>query len=148
MSDPVRPRKWQPTRLPGPWDSPGKNTAVGCHFLLQYMKGKVKVKSLSRVQLLATPWAAAHQAPPSMGLSRQEYWSGVPLPSPVVVYSFFLNIKLGDIVVHTFYAYCFFFFFVSLFYQLLTKRGVLKFPDVIIFCVFLPLILPVFASCI
>ena len=42
-------------------------------------KWKVKVKSLSRVQLLATPGTAAHQAPPSMGFSRQEYWSGVPL---------------------------------------------------------------------
>ena len=42
-------------------------------------KWKVKVKSLSRVWLLATPWTAAHQAPPSMGFSRQEYWSGVPL---------------------------------------------------------------------
>ena len=45
-------------------------------------KWKVKVKSLSRVWLLATPRTAAHQAPPSMGFSRQEYWSGVPLPSP------------------------------------------------------------------
>ena len=45
-------------------------------------KWKVKVKSLSRVWLLATPWTAAYQAPPSMGFSRQEYWSGVPLPSP------------------------------------------------------------------
>ena len=45
-------------------------------------KWKVKVKSLSRVRLLATPWIAAYQAPPSMGFSRQEYWSGVPLPSP------------------------------------------------------------------
>ena len=45
-------------------------------------KGKVKVKSLSRVRLLATPWTAAYQAPPSMGFSRQEYCSGVPLPSP------------------------------------------------------------------
>ena len=45
-------------------------------------KWKVKVKSLSRVWLLATPWTAAHQAPPSMGFSRQEYGSGVPLPSP------------------------------------------------------------------
>ena len=44
-------------------------------------KWKVKVKSLSRVWLLGTPWTAAHQAPPSMGFSRQEYWSGVPLPS-------------------------------------------------------------------
>ena len=43
-------------------------------------KWKVKVKSLSCV--LATPWTAAYQAPPSMGFSRQEYWSGVPLPSP------------------------------------------------------------------
>ena len=42
----------------------------------------MEVKSLSRVQLVATPWTAAHQAPPSMGFSRQEYWSGVPLPSP------------------------------------------------------------------
>ena len=45
-------------------------------------KWKVKVKSLSPVRLLATPWTAAHQAPPYMGFSRQEYWSGVPLPSP------------------------------------------------------------------
>ena len=45
-------------------------------------KWKVKVKSLSRVRLLATPWTATYQAPPSMGFSRQEYWSGVPLPSP------------------------------------------------------------------
>ena len=44
---------------------------------------KVKVKSLSHVRLLATPWTAAYQAPPSMGFSRQEYWSGVPLPSPM-----------------------------------------------------------------
>ena len=45
-------------------------------------KGKVKVKSLSRVWLLATPWTAAYQAPPPMGFSRQEFWSGLPLPSP------------------------------------------------------------------
>ena len=63
-----------------PWDSPGKNTGVGCHFLFQCMK--VKVKSLSCVPLIVTPWTAAYQAPPSMGFSRQEYWSGVPLPSP------------------------------------------------------------------
>ena len=44
-------------------------------------KCKVKVKLLSRVRLLVTPWTAAYQAPPPMGFSRQEYWSGVPLPS-------------------------------------------------------------------
>ena len=169
MSNSVWPHRWHPTRLPHPGDSTGKNTGVGCHFLLQWMKvksesqvtqlsptlsdpmgcslpgssihgifqgrvlewgaimesvqfssvaqscptlcdpidssppgspvpgvaisfsnewkWKVKVKSLSHVRLLATPWTAAYQAPPSMGFSRQEYWNGVPLPSPVVEYN-------------------------------------------------------------
>ena len=43
----------------------------------------MKVKSLSSAQLLATAWTAAYQAPPSMGFSRQEYWSGLPVPSPI-----------------------------------------------------------------
>ena len=47
-------------------------------------KWNVKVKSLSHVWLLATPWTAAHQAPPSIGFSSQQYWSGVPLPSPMI----------------------------------------------------------------
>ena len=46
-------------------------------------KWKVKVKSLSRVQLFSTPWTAAYQTPPCIGFSRQEYWSGLPLPSPL-----------------------------------------------------------------
>ena len=71
-----------PLGSPRPWDSPGKNTGMGCHFLLQCMKGKVKVKSLSLVQLFTTPWTAAYQDPLSMGFSRQEYWSGLPLSSP------------------------------------------------------------------
>src|SRR5574337_1282703 len=70
-------------QVPRPWDSPGKNTGVGCHFLLQCMEVKMKVKSLSRVRLLATPWTAAHQAPQSLGFSRQEHWSGLPFPSPM-----------------------------------------------------------------
>ena len=78
----VRPHR-QPTRLPRPWDSPGKNTGIGCHFLLQCMKGKSESEVASCVGLLATPWIAAQQAPPPMGFSRQEYWSGVPLPSPL-----------------------------------------------------------------
>ena len=45
-------------------------------------KVKMKVKSLSRVRLFVTPWTVARQAPPSIGFFRQEYWSGVPLPSP------------------------------------------------------------------
>ena len=50
-------------------------------WTLRKKKKKKKVKSLSRVRLFATPWTTAYQAPPSMGFSRQEYWSGVPLPS-------------------------------------------------------------------
>ena len=81
MSDSVQPHTRQPTKLRRPWDSLGKITVVGCHFLLQCMKLKSEVKSLSRVRLCATPWTAAHQAPLPMGFSRQEHWSGVPLPS-------------------------------------------------------------------
>ena len=51
-------------------------------------KWKVKVKLLSRVWPSATPWTAAYHAPPSMGFSRQEYWSGMPLPSPKVISNF------------------------------------------------------------
>ena len=54
----------------------------------------MKVKSVSRVHLFATPWTAAHQAPPSMGFSRQEYWSGVPLSSPSVTVSLVLILRL------------------------------------------------------
>ena len=93
MSDSVQPHRQQPTRLPRPWDSPGKNTGVGCHFLLQCMK----VKSESEVTLLcptlsdpmdcSLPGSSAH------GFSRQEYWSGVPVPSPDHK---LLNIKLSS----------------------------------------------------
>ena len=94
MSDSVRPHRRQSTRLPCPWDSPGKNTRVGCHLLLQC----VKVKSLSHVRLIGTPWTAAYQAPPSMGFSRQEYWSDVPLPSPIYMLPY---LKSRDITLPT-----------------------------------------------
>ena len=127
MSDSVRPHRWPPPRLLCPWDSPGKNTGMGCHFLLQCMKvksesevsqfyltvcdptdcslpgssvhgifqarllewgaivfsnawkWKVKVKLLSHVRLLVTPWTAAYQAPPSMGFfqARVLEWGAI-----------------------------------------------------------------------
>ena len=80
MSDSVPPHRRQPTRLCHLWDSPGKNTGVGCHFLLQCMT----MKSLSHVRLCATPETAAHEDPPlSLGFSRQEHWRGLPFPSPM-----------------------------------------------------------------
>ena len=75
----------QPTRLPRPWDSPGRNTGVGCHLLLQCMKVKSESEVAQSCPTLATPWTAAFQAPPSMGFSRQEYWSGVPLLSLIYI---------------------------------------------------------------
>ena len=60
-------------------------------------KWKVKVKSLIRVRFLATPWTAAYQAPPSMGFSRQQYWSGVPVPSPKECLS---NVKNNTLLTH------------------------------------------------
>ena len=63
------------------------NFFVFDQFLLEYScftTAAAAAKSFSRVRLFATPWTAAYQAPLSMGLSRQEYWSGVPLPSPIV----------------------------------------------------------------
>ena len=81
MSNSMRPHRQQPTRLPCPQDSPGKNTGVGCHFLPQCMKVKSESEVAQSCPLFATPWTAAHQAPLSMGFSSQEYWSRVPLPS-------------------------------------------------------------------
>ena len=60
------------------------------------MKVNMKVKSLSHVRLLATPWTAAYEAPPSMGFSRQEYWSGLPLPSPNNAITEIKNILQGN----------------------------------------------------
>ena len=60
------PHRRQPTRLPHPWDSPGKNTGVVAISFCNAWKWNVKVKSLSCVWLLVTPWTAAYQAPPSM----------------------------------------------------------------------------------
>ena len=55
MSDSVRPHRRQPTRLPHPWDSPGKNTGVGCHFLLQCMKGKSESEVAQSCLILSDP---------------------------------------------------------------------------------------------
>ena len=86
MSDSGQPHRQQPTRLRHPWDSPGKNSGVGCHFLLQCMKVKSESEVAQSSLTLATPWTAAYQAPPPMGFSRQEYWSGVPSPSLSSIY--------------------------------------------------------------
>ena len=107
VSDSLWPCGRQPSRLLCPRDFPGKNTGAGCHFLLQGIfptkesnlglppcgqmlyrlshKGIAKGgkgKSLSHVRLFTTSWTVACQAPLSLGFPRQEYWSGLPFPSP------------------------------------------------------------------
>ena len=148
MSDSLRYHELLPAGLLCPWDSPGKNTGVGCYALLQgifltqclfsllhwqvnslplvppgkppqphrrssilyYLPTKppmflyqmsfchsiptrtiihLKVKLLSCVRLFATLWTVAYQATPSIGFSRQEYWSGLPFPSPGQKYRFY-----------------------------------------------------------
>ena len=82
QSDSVRPHRWQPTRLPHPWDSPGKNTGVDCHFLLQRMKVKSESEVVQSRPTLRDPMKCSLPGSSVYGFSRQEYWSGVPLPSP------------------------------------------------------------------
>ena len=77
----VRPHRWQPTRLPHPWDSPGKNTGVGCHFLLQCMKVKSESEATQSCLTLCDPMDCSLPGSSVHGFSRQGYWSGVPLPS-------------------------------------------------------------------
>ena len=90
VSDSVRPQRRQPTRLPHPWDSPGKNTGVGCHFLLQCMKVKSESEVTQSFPTLIDPMDCSLPGSSVHGFSRQEYWSGVPLPSPTVVASGFI----------------------------------------------------------
>jgi len=78
----VRPHRRQPTRLPHPWDSPGKSTGVGCHFLLQCMKVKSESEVAQSCPTLSDPMDCSLPSSSVCGFSRQEYWSGVPLPSP------------------------------------------------------------------
>ena len=81
VSDSVQRHRQQPIRLCCPWDSPGKNTGVGCQFLLQCMHACM-LSRFSCVRLCATLWTATHQAPLSTGFSRQEYWNGLQFSSP------------------------------------------------------------------
>ena len=77
----MRPHRRQPTRLCCPWDSPGKNTGVGCHFLLQCMKVKSESEVAQPCPTLSDPMDCSLPGSSMHGFSRQDYWSGVPLPS-------------------------------------------------------------------
>ena len=71
---------WDKVRWVGATLAPWHHLYLGGTLVLSFLFSEVKL--LIRVRLFATPWTVAYQAPPSMGFSRQEYWSGLPLPSP------------------------------------------------------------------
>ena len=85
VSDSVRPHRWQLTRLPRPWDFPGKNTGVGCHFLVQCMKVKSESEVAQSCPTVSDPMDCSPPGSSVHGISRQEYWSGFPFPSPLLL---------------------------------------------------------------
>ena len=101
VSDSVQPHRWQPTRLPRPWDSPGKNTGVGCHFLLQCMKVESQSEVLSCVRLFETPQDCSLPGSSSIhGIfqARVLAWGAIafgihcylaitPPPTPIIVFA-------------------------------------------------------------
>ena len=89
LCDPI---DWSPPGSPVPGILQARTLEWVAISFSKAWKWKNKVKSLSRVRFLATPWTAAHQAPPSMGIFRQEYWSGVPLPSPIYMLLYVIHI--------------------------------------------------------
>ena len=82
MSDSIRPHRWKPTRLPHPWDSPGKNTGVDCHFLLQCMKVKSERQVAQSCPTLSNPMDCSPPGSSIYGIFQARYWSGSPVPSP------------------------------------------------------------------
>ena len=83
MSDSVRPYRWQPTRLPRPWDSPGKNTGVGCHFLLQCMKVKSESEVAQSCLTLCDPMDCSPPGSSVHGIFQARVLEWGPSPSPV-----------------------------------------------------------------
>ena len=72
----MRPHRWQPTRLLHPWDPPGKNIGVGCHFLLQCMRVKSESEVAQSCPTAGDPMGCSLPGSSAVGFSRQEYWSG------------------------------------------------------------------------
>ena len=91
MSDSVRPHRQQPTRLPCPWDSPGMNTGVGCHFLLQCMKVKSESEIAESCPNPSDPMDCSLPGSSIHGIFQAKVLDGVPLPSPIMEY--YLAIK-------------------------------------------------------
>ena len=95
----MRPHRRLPTRLPCPWDYPGKNTGVGCHFLLQCIKVKSESEVAQSCLTLSDLIDCSLPGSSAVGFSRQEYWSRLPLPSPnLLLHKHYFKIQFGSVV--------------------------------------------------
>ena len=101
MSDSVQPHRQQPTRLPRPWDSPGKNTGVGCHFLLQCMKVKSESEIAQSCPSLSDPIDCSPPAPPSMGFfqARVLEWGAIAFSEAIIVWKVYSSQQHSILVV-------------------------------------------------
>ena len=88
LSDSVQPHRWQPTRLPHPWDSLGKNTGVGCHFLLQCMKVKSQSEVAQSCPTLSDPMDCSLPGSSVHVIFQARLLEWVPLPSPMLLLPF------------------------------------------------------------
>ena len=95
MSNSMRPHRWQPTRLPHPWDSPGKNTGVGCHFLLQCMKAKSEREVAQSYPTLRNPVDCSLPGSSVYGIfqARVLEWVAIaePLGKPIYLCIYIIN---------------------------------------------------------
>ena len=99
MSDSVRPHRWPPTRLLCSWDSPGKNTGVGCHFLLQCMKVKSESEVAQLCPTLSDPMDCSLLGSSVHGVFQAGVLDGVPSPSPI--YSCIYTLLLHSVILYT-----------------------------------------------
>ena len=108
MSDSVRPHRWQPTRLPHPWDSKGKNTGVGCHFILQCMKVKGESEVTQSCPTPSDPMNCSLPGPSVHGIFQARVLEWVAIAFSVYVYSiYYLSIYLFmDTWVTSTFSYC------------------------------------------
>ena len=99
MSDSVRPHRWQPTRMPCPWDSPGKNTGVGCHFFLQCMKVKSESEVAQLCLTLSNPIDCSLPGSSIHGIfqARVLEWGAIAFSERVSSDSQFFILKIGNI---------------------------------------------------
>ena len=86
VSNSVRPHRWQPTRLCHPWDSPGKNTGVDCHFLLQCMKVKSESEVTQSCPTLSDPIDCSLPGSSVHRIFQARYWSEMPLLTPISIH--------------------------------------------------------------